>query len=144
MITMTIPGIPQGKGRHRSRLAKTKAGKTFIAHHSDPKTASYENQIGWIGKLAMAGQKPWTGAVAMTLYAGVPIPASWSKKKQADALAGRIFPQSKPDLDNIEKAVLDGLNGIVFIDDAQVTDVEKSKRYDANPRIDLVFRQVQS
>lgn len=39
------------------------------------------------------------------------------------------FATIKPDLDNIEKIVLDGLNGIAFKDDKQVIDSHTKKRY---------------
>lgn len=35
----------------------------------------------------------------------------------------------KPDLDNLQKAVKDALNGIAWIDDSQVNDVAATKQY---------------
>lgn len=35
----------------------------------------------------------------------------------------------KPDIDNICKLVLDALNGVAYVDDAQVTDLNASKRH---------------
>lgn len=37
---------------------------------------------------------------------------------------------SRPDVDNIVKAILDGLNGIVYADDTQVAELVASKKYD--------------
>ena len=45
--------------------------------------------------------------VALDFYAHIPMPPSWSKKKQA-AMAGELHRQ-KPDLDNIAKAIMDAL-----------------------------------
>ena len=35
----------------------------------------------------------------------------------------------KPDLDNLVKSVLDGLNGIAYVDDNQIIDIEARKEY---------------
>jgi Holliday junction resolvase RusA-like endonuclease len=36
---------------------------------------------------------------------------------------------SRPDIDNVVKAILDGLNGVVFADDAVVAQLVASKHY---------------
>ena len=53
------------------------------------------------------------------------IPKSWSKKKKESA----NWHTSKPDIDNLIKSVLDGLNGVAFIDDAQVSSIQARKQY---------------
>ena len=40
-----------------------------------------------------------------------------------------MLPTKTPDIDNLLKTVLDGLNGVAFRDDAQVCEVVASKRY---------------
>lgn len=39
------------------------------------------------------------------------------------------YAVTRPDLDNIIKALLDGMNGIVYTDDSQVVAINASKRY---------------
>lgn len=56
------------------------------------------------------------------------IPKSWTRAKKAEAAAGKLAP-GKPDIDNILKVVLDGLNGIAYEDDKQVTIVRCKKSY---------------
>ena len=41
----------------------------------------------------------------------------------------RDLPTVRPDLDKLERAVLDALTGLLYVDDAQVTYVTKKKRY---------------
>ena len=48
-------------------------------------------------------------------------------KKKAAALLGNHT--SRPDLDNLLKAVLDALNGVAFLDDSQITEVRAVKSW---------------
>ena len=58
-----------------------------------------------------------------------PMPNSWSRAKKGLALSGDIRPGKKPDVDNIIKIVLDGLNGIAYDDDKQVVYASCKKMY---------------
>jgi Holliday junction resolvase RusA-like endonuclease len=62
------------------------------------------------------------------IEATMSIPLSWSKTKRQAALDGDVYP-SRPDVDNIAKTVLDGMNGVVYEDDAQVTHLKVNKKY---------------
>lgn len=131
-IIFTVPGAPVGKGRPR-------VGKSFGTGHptlrTPEKTVNYESRIALAGHQAMAGAPVLEQACAVKLEIYVQVPASWSKKKQAAALNGEVLPTTKPDIDNVEKAIFDGLNGVVWKDDVQVTDVIKKKRYSATPQV---------
>lgn len=63
----------------------------------------------------------------------MPIPKSYSKKKQA-ALVGAPHTK-KPDLDNLVKAVLDALNGKAFADDSVISCINASKEYGTEPSV---------
>ena len=54
------------------------------------------------------------------------VPKSYSKKKQAKALAGNLRP-TKADIDNYIKSVLDGLNKVAFLDDRYICSIEATK-----------------
>lgn len=59
------------------------------------------------------------------------------RKKDPDGLIPKL---TKPDGDNVEKAVLDGMNGVVFNDDAQVFGNSWTKWYsekDGAPRVEI-------
>lgn len=109
MITVTIPGQPVPKARPRM-------GRNGV--YTPQKTKNHEAQIG---KLAAPHfSEPIEGPVSVTVIAQFKPPKSWTKKKTAE-LMGSPHTQ-RPDLDNIEKAVWDGLNGIAFIDDSQIAE----------------------
>ena len=133
-IEITLPGLPRGKGRPRF----AKRGK-FVKVYTDEQTQSYEGALRLAGSIAMAGREPLVCALSLEMVAVFPIPASWSKRKQADAVAGAIRPTGRPDCDNIMK-VCDGLNAIVWKDDAQIVRATITKRYGTTPELSIVVR----
>lgn len=131
-ITFSVPGQPYGKGR--PRIGRV-AGHARM--FTPEKTVNYENLVKFAAQRSMAGAPLIEGAVYVTLSILCQIPASWSKVKQAAALAGTVYPTTKPDIDNVEKAIFDAINGVVWKDDVQVVDVVKVKRYGATPGVDV-------
>lgn len=131
-VKFTVPGQPVGKGRPR-------VGKVggFSRLYTPEKTVSYESLVGYSAAQAMAGQPLIDAAVFVTLDIRVQIPASWSKKKQELARCGACWPSTKPDIDNVEKALFDGMNGVVWKDDVQVVKVTKQKRYSDQPGVEV-------
>lgn len=137
IITFTVPGAPQGKARPR---VGSIAGKARM--FTPAKTVAYEGQIAHAAAAALAGRPLLDGPVEMALAIECPVPTSWSGKKQRMALAGEIHPTTKPDADNVLKAVCDGCNGVLWRDDVQVVDLRLRKRYSATPRVRVMVRPV--
>lgn len=130
VIEFVVPGQPQGKGRPR-------IGK--IGQHArmftPAKTVAYEGLIALAAQQALHGRPLLEGAVDVALDIRCQVPASWSLKKQRMALTGEIRPTTKPDADNVVKAVFDGCNGVLWRDDVQVCDLRVRKRYSADPGV---------
>ena len=105
-VQFFVPGNPVGKGRPRA----TRNGHMYTPE----KTASYESRVVMAGHAAMAGRPPIFGPVDVLMQIRVKIAPSWPKRRQSAALAGEIFPGSKPDMDNVVKAIFDGMNGVVL------------------------------
>lgn len=139
MLTFTVPGQPQGKGRARASMRNGR-----IHMHTPEKTAAYENRVALFGVQAMAaaGMKPMGGPLRLTVAAVFAVPASWSKAKRAAALAGQGHT-SKPDIDNVVKAVADGLNGVAWADDSQVCAIACRKTYGAEPGLTVTVEQAE-
>ena len=70
------------------------------------------------------------------------LPAPASRAQRAEMESGRILPARKPDVDNIEKAVLDALNGIAYKDDARVCLTGCGKYYGREPGLVITIREV--
>ena len=130
-IEFEVPGAPVPKARPR-----VVGGRTYT-----PKpTKDYERLVRWTGQIAMwdAGCKPLTGPVGAYLAFTLPYPASWSKRKRA----ANEWAVTRSDLDNLVKAVLDGLNGICYGDDRQVASVLAEQRYGEEPGVRVQVRNL--
>lgn len=138
VISFTVPGTPVGKGRPKV----ASRGGRFAQLYTPEKTANYEGLVAHSGQVAMNGRDLIAGAVSVRLDIRLPVPASWSKRRQSQALDGQVLPTKKPDIDNVEKAIFDGLNGVVWNDDVQVVEVTKRKRYSAVPGVQVEIREV--
>lgn len=119
MVYFFVPGKVQGKARPRF---SSRSGTVY----TPGRTKSYERQIA---EAYAAQDGPcFEGAVMVVIEAVFPIPKSWPRAKKAEAMAGKL-PPGKPDIDNILKVVLDGLNGIAYEDDKQVVITQCKKVY---------------
>lgn len=127
-LIIDLPGEP---------VAKQRARKGRYGFYTPNRTVAYEKAIGWAGVAAMKGRKPLMGPLRMIVQASFSVPMSWSKQDKAGALAGLIRPTSKPDWDNLGKILSDGLNGIAYLDDAQIVTATVSKVYAAVPNLHI-------
>mgnify|MGYP000845484760 FL=1 len=141
-IEFFVPGTPVGKGRPRA--ARRGAG---VVMFTPEKTADYEALASATAAAALAGamrigtSQLLDGPLAAMLEMRFPVPASWSKAKRARALAGVEWHTSKPDADNVAKAVLDACNGVVFRDDSQIVILIATKAFSEEPGVRVVIRE---
>jgi len=136
MLMYTVYGEPVGKGR--PRFARR---GNFVSTYTPQKTKSYEDEIRMMAKAAMGSTELLETPVTVAIYIRVGIPASFSKQKRKDALAGIIKPTKKPDLDNIAKCFLDSMNEIVYLDDKQVVNLHVTKVYAETPAVEVMVKE---
>ena len=122
-----------GKGRPRF-IRKTGMAITPQA------TRSYESLVRDNAMREMGQREPWTFPVLAILVAYYEIPKSWSKTKKEAAKRQLIAP-SKPDVDNIVKAVLDACNRTVYVDDTQVVQCVVVKRFGEQALLEVMFTE---
>jgi Holliday junction resolvase RusA-like endonuclease len=145
MIKFIIPGPAVGKERHRTARLRTKRGREFLHHYTPAKTANYEAAVGLIARAAVGPNFALlTGPVAIGMEIGITPPASWSAKKRAQALAGDIWPTVKPDVSNVAKAIEDGLNQVIYDDDAKIVMLLVAKCYAERAYVKVWIDQVEN
>ncbi|MBW9299020.1 RusA family crossover junction endodeoxyribonuclease [Lactococcus raffinolactis] len=76
-------------------------------------------------------------AVDLKFYIKPPLAISKVKKNKQELEDETIIVVKKPDLDNLEKSVLDSINGHAYEDDNQISDLHSRKRYSLNPRVEI-------
>lgn len=118
-VTFTVPGDPVAKARPRVTMA---GGKPRA--YTPSKTAGYEAAVA----LASEGSRP-DEVIDGPVFVGVVAIFRRPKRLQRRKDPGSLIAHTKrPDLDNVVKAVLDGLDHW-WRDDAQVFHVDASKYY---------------
>jgi len=98
-------------------------------------TRKFEAHARLAAQLAMDGRPPINTPVRVELLVELPVPASWSRRKAEGAITGDVRPTARPDIDNYVKSILDALNSIVVVDDAQVVDVHAVKKFGFSPKM---------
>lgn len=127
-FTVWIPGNPRGKGSVR-------VGRGFA--YKDAKTENYMALAILTMRAARAGAPTIDAPTVVRIRAYLPRPASLVPKDgprvRAPQPPRHAFPAPvKPDLDNLQKGLLDSLTQAgVIADDCRVVRVEASKFYAA-------------
>jgi len=85
---------------------------------------------------------PFDVPVRLDLLAELAIPTSWSGRMKARAICGELKPGTKPDLSNIVKQVEDALKGVVYRDDARITELSARKIYGVQPKLVITISQI--
>jgi Holliday junction resolvase RusA-like endonuclease len=124
-ISFTVPGLPVPWARA--------AGGATRARFTPAKQRSAAGAIKLIAQAAMRGARPLEGPVRLEVIAIWPWPKTWSAKKRD----GRsdVWKTSRCDVDNVAKLVSDSLNGVAWIDDAQIVDLRAAKLYGDFPKL---------
>ena len=140
-MTMMITYIVYGEAIGKQRPRFVRRGN-HVSTYTPEKTKTYEDEIRMMAKAAMGSSEPLETPVTVAIYIRVGIPASYSKQKRKDALAGILKPTKKPDIDNIAKCHLDAIQGgIIILDDKQVTNLHVTKVYAETPAVEVMVKE---
>ncbi|KKN03821.1 hypothetical protein LCGC14_1103940 [marine sediment metagenome] len=124
-----VRGIPAPQGSKRAFIT----GDRAVVVDANPKTLK-----DWRAAVAFRLQSEWhgpplDGALHVELNFALLRPKSVSEKR-------RPSPTVKPDLDKLERAVLDALTGIVIVDDALVVELHSTKEYSDEAGVSIFVR----
>lgn len=114
-VNLEFPGaVPKGRPRFDTRSRIT---------YTPARTREHQEVIAWEARVAMQGMKPSKRRFFVEL-------TFWAQRKTADG-------------DNLEKAVLDAVEGIIYENDNQVETVIRRKLVDTKrPRTKVGFREL--
>jgi len=137
VVNFVVEGNPFGKERPRATRggviytpSKTKNYEQCVM---DAYFVKYHNQIIFEEKQPLEVQ----------IIAYYPIPKSCTKKDRYEMENNLVVPMKKPDLDNVEKIIMDALNTVAYHDDAQVAKITSEKYYSNEPRVEVTVRRLQ-
>ena len=127
----------------QSRPRATRMGKGIRLY--DPKKVTvFKKQLGLLARQQILdrGLEPFDGPLEVCMEFYRPVQASISQKERARRLSGVHRPTVKPDLSNYIKALEDGLNGIIWIDDNRIVKIVAAKKSSDRPRIVIEVNKV--
>ena len=122
-----------GQPRHRSGVIYrdgkpvTHNGRVMTREFNSPESTSYRAVVQHRALLAMRELclNPFTGPVGVEIFAFRECPKSQHKKRVPTP---ERRDTCKPDYDNLAKMIGDACNGVVYLDDSQITDARVIKR----------------
>lgn len=142
MIEFTVPAIPcaQPRQRHAVRQFAGKAVAVNYTPHTSPVVA-FKASVRQSFAESYSGP-PLDGPVRMRVLAVFPRTRAqiWKRRPMP-----RMRHTKKPDRDNLDKAVLDALEGLAFVNDCQVCAgaVEKwIAAGDEQPHVEVCIEQI--
>lgn len=130
-VTFTCPFAVMGWQR---------AGKNGKRHFTRPESKNFRDAVQWEAWRSFS-EPPWRGACEVDVFVLQAMPASWSAAKQA-AHMGRLH-RSKPDKDNVLKAICDALNGLIWVDDAQAAIQRIEMRWGERSQFRVTVREIE-
>ncbi len=124
-VSFTVYGNPVPKARART---VRKGGRTWS--FTPKKVKAWEKVVQ--EEAAKHFEEPFNGPVALSMAFFMKRPKSRKKDN---------YVMTTPDLDNLEKAFLDGLNEVAYGDDKQVVVKNAVKKYiiTGEPRVEVVI-----
>ena len=100
-----------------------------IVHVVNPKRyRQFKDELGWYAKQAMHGQEPFTQLLRLSCH--------FFKNYR------NIGSQGYGDTDNFLKAVMDALQGICYLNDAQIIEIHGFKHYAHEPHIEIELEEL--
>lgn len=125
-----VLGVPRPQGS--KRLLRHKATGKLLLIESSNKLHAWRKSITLAAKACNGA--PLVGPVGMEMVFSLPTPR---RRKQP-------LPTTRPDLDKLDRAVLDALTGVCYEDDSQVVDIYSVKRYGQFPGLSCRVYRVDS
>jgi Holliday junction resolvase RusA-like endonuclease len=107
-------------------------------YEPNPNLQVWRQRIAQTAGVAMGGRPVFDGALRLRLRFLLVRPDGHYNTKGEHNAEGRRhpYPEKRPDLDKLTRAVLDACKGVVFSDDARVVQLEVSKEWGLSARLE--------
>ena len=122
MIHFIVTGKPMPQG---SKVLQSVGGKTWL-REANSEVYAWRDRIRSAARLAMKASEIGDGVVFDTAVA---VQITFWFKRPKTVSKNRAYPNVKPDIDKLSRAVLDALTGVVYSDDGRVVDLMARKAY---------------
>ena len=131
-----VEGQPQSKQRPEF----SRKGGRFRTY-TPAKTMHYEKKVKEATEKIIS--TPLEGPVSLRLafFLHRPKDICWKTKPTPPC-----YTDKRPDIDNLVKGVVDGLNGVAFVDDKQICHLTATKKYHSGtnkPRVEIEVERIQ-
>ncbi|MFT9452382.1 RusA family crossover junction endodeoxyribonuclease [Liquorilactobacillus ghanensis] len=126
----------------QERPRATRYGKG-IRLYDPKKVVAFKQNLGYAAKFKFK-HEPIAKPIRIEIKFFRALQKSLTKNERARRLSHVHRPIVKPDLDNYIKSTLDALNGIIWVDDNLIVDLNAHKYYSDNPRIELEVEEYDS
>lgn len=130
-IRFTVYGQPVAKAR--ARTFATAAGK--VGSYTPRATREWER---WIREEAGKHRPP------QLLDGPLVLEATFYVLKPKSSPRRRQYPDTKPDVENLGKAVCDALQGLIYVDDSRIVEEILRKRFGDPPRVEIAIRAAEA
>lgn len=129
-VEFFIPIIPRAQKRDRIAVV---GGHARSYKHKAQRVEENNLRVLIYRELPLNHLWPLKTPIKLWLAVALPIPQSTSKKQRQAMLEGEIRHVKKPDLDNLEKHLMDCCTGVLWEDDRQIDDKRSRKYYSDEP-----------
>lgn len=132
---------PKPKQSVRQGQNKKTKEKIFFR---DSKVAAFETEIWALAKNQMIGKRKLCGPISVRISYIYPLPSGAPAEVRKNVEAGMIYyKETQPDItDNLNKAPIDALKGVVFDNDNSIVHIDARKIYGRTHKIRMLFREL--
>lgn len=128
LCEFVLPIVPTPKMRQKTCVH----GKHASTYTSARQAANMETITALLAQ--HAPKTPATGSLRVDILCCLPIPKSMTKRDRQGVMNFTVFPAKKPDLDNLDKQIMDAMTRLRFWeDDSQVCLILSGKVYSETP-----------
>jgi Holliday junction resolvase RusA-like endonuclease len=142
-VRLTVHGTPQSAGSKRAFMPR--GGRYPVVVDDNPKSRGWKQQVARACHDQYGGEF-LEGPLEIELHFFLPRPKGhFGTGRNAGVVkaSAPAFPIVKPDVDKLSRAILDGLTGQLYRDDALIVRKYASKRYGEPARVEILVSEIE-